>query len=463
MSEPVKIASLELENVKRVRAVALQPAKDGLTVIGGGNAQGKTSVIDAIAWALGGNRRKPKRAAREGSATPPHLRVELSNGILVERKGEAGALRVTDPRGKRSGQALLDSFVGALALDLPKFMEMSDREKADQLMSLVGVGDELRKIDKEAKYLYNERTAVGRSERAARQSAEEMPLYADVPDEPVSASQLIREQQEILARNGENERKRSRVAEIGRDLDAAREVQSAIEEKIRIAELELAKAKQRVLDLSEDWMAANKTAQELRDESTAEVEAKLAEIDDLNEKVRANQRRADTEAAADAFKDERLRLTEKIERLRAQRTALLAGVDMPLEGLTVDEQGALVYRGSTWDDMSAAEQLRVATAVVRALKPECGFVLVDKLEQFDAGQLAAFGEWAEAEGLQIIGTRVASDDTCTVIIEDGKIAGNGLGAASKNAPSWADAGAAAPAEKRPASSHPSPVLIPGTF
>ena len=73
--------------------------------------------------------------------------------------------------------------------------------------------------------------------------------------------------------------------------------------------------------------------------------------------------------------------------------------------------------------MSGAEQLRVATAIVRATKPECGFVLVDKLEQFDTQQLAEFAAWCESEGLQVIGTRVATDDSCTVIIEDGSIVG----------------------------------------
>lgn len=49
----VKINSLEFENVKKIKAVQLEPAKNGLTVIGGKNRQGKTSVLDAIAWALG--------------------------------------------------------------------------------------------------------------------------------------------------------------------------------------------------------------------------------------------------------------------------------------------------------------------------------------------------------------------------------------------------------------------------
>ena len=43
----VKIAALEAENVKRIKAVALTPSPTGLTIVGGNNNQGKTSVLDA--------------------------------------------------------------------------------------------------------------------------------------------------------------------------------------------------------------------------------------------------------------------------------------------------------------------------------------------------------------------------------------------------------------------------------
>ncbi len=106
--EPVKINSLEFENVKRIRAVQIQPTKDGLTVIGGRNGQGKTSVLDAIAWALGGKKFQPDNPNRDGGATPAKLHVELSNGIVVERRGKNGTLYVTDATGMRGTQKLLD-------------------------------------------------------------------------------------------------------------------------------------------------------------------------------------------------------------------------------------------------------------------------------------------------------------------------------------------------------------------
>ena len=102
----ITIHSLDIENVKRVKAVSLTPSPAGLTVIGGKNGAGKTTVLDAIVWALGGEKYRPSEAQRDGSMTPPHIRITLSNGLVVERKGKNSALTVTDPSGKKAGQQL---------------------------------------------------------------------------------------------------------------------------------------------------------------------------------------------------------------------------------------------------------------------------------------------------------------------------------------------------------------------
>ena len=79
----------------------------------------------------------------------------------------------------------------------------------------------------------------------------------------------------------------------------------------------------------------------------------------------------------------------------------------------------MIYNGQKWDNMSGSDQLKVSTAIVRKLKPECGFVLLDKLEQMDMATLQEFGAWLEQEGLQAIATRVSVGDECEIIIEDG--------------------------------------------
>ena len=111
-------------------------------------------------------------------------------------------------------------------------------------------------------------------------------------------------------------------------------------------------------------------------------------------------------------------LNLQVEDIRAKKKKLLDGTDLPLPDLSI-ENGALTYKGHIWKDMSASEQLRVATAIIRKLKPECGFILMDKLEQFDIDSLNEFGSWLEEQGLQVIATRVSTGDECQIIIEDG--------------------------------------------
>ena len=198
----VKIASVEAENVKRVKAVYLEPKADGLTVIGGRNGQGKTSVLDAIAWALGGDKMRPSNAKREDAAGDPQLRVVLDNGIVVERRGKNSSLKVIDPSGNKGGQQLLNSFTEQLALNLPRFMQATDKEKAETLLSIMGVGEELAALDAQKQAAYNQRLAVGQMERQKRGAANDMRHWPDAPAQEVSASELIAEQSAILARHG---------------------------------------------------------------------------------------------------------------------------------------------------------------------------------------------------------------------------------------------------------------------
>lgn len=163
MADSIKINKLEIENVKRIKAVKIEPTKNGLTIVGGNNNQGKTSVLDSIAWALGGDRYKPSNASRDGSTIPPNLHIVMSNGLVVERKGKNSSLKVTDPNGNKGGQQLLNDFVEQLALDLPKFMEFSGKEKAQTLLKIIGVGDQLTALEQQEKELYNERLYAGRT------------------------------------------------------------------------------------------------------------------------------------------------------------------------------------------------------------------------------------------------------------------------------------------------------------
>lgn len=407
----IKINTLQVENVKRVKAVALEPSANGLTVIGGKNGQGKTSVLDAIAWALGGDRYRPSNPEREGSTLPPHIKLTLSNGLTVERSGKNSALKVVDTTGKRSGQQLLNEFVEQLAIDLPRFLQASNREKADTLLQVIGVGDRIHELEAKERDVYNRRRMIGQDADRKRKYADELPFYPAAPKELVSALDLIRQQQDILARNGENQRKRMRANQIEHEYGKAAA-------HVSLLKSQLAAAQKQLTQLEADLEIAQKDALDLQDESTEEVERSLQEIEQINIQVRANCDREKAEQDAAYYAQQYQELTAELEDIRHDKYALLNSAELPLPGLSV-EDSELTYNGKKWDCMSGADQLIAATAVVRAVNPKCGFVLLDKLEQLDADTLLNFGSWLEEQGLQAIATRVSTGPECSIIIEDG--------------------------------------------
>jgi len=415
----MKINKLEIENVKRVKAVKIEPSANGLTVIGGRNGQGKTSVLDALAWALGGERYRPSNPQNDSSVIPPSIRVILNNGLVVERKGKNSDLKVIDPTGVKSGQQLLNGFVEELAIDLPRFLHSTDKEKADTLLRIIGVGDQLAVLDREETEIYNNRRAIGQIADQKEKFAKEQTYYPDAPKEPVSASDLINQQQDILAQNGENQRKRQNLAYIEGESTKLQQQLRELQDKIA----------RNAVDLE----TARKSALDLVDESTEALETSIRDIEEINRKVRTNLDKEKAEEDARHYTEQYETLTADLNAVRQKKTDLLQSANLPLPGLTVDE-GVLKYNGFPWDNMSGSDRLKVATAIVRKLNPQCGFVLLDQLEQMDIQTLQEFGGWLEQEGLQAIATRVSTGGECSIIIEDGYVVGDEVTEADNTAP-----------------------------
>jgi DNA repair exonuclease SbcCD ATPase subunit len=411
MTTPVKINTIRIENTKRVKAVQMDCTGSALTLVGGKNGEGKTSVLDAIVWALGGDRYRPTGAKRDESLVPPEIELTLSNGIHVERRGKNSALKVTDTNGMKAGQKLLDEFIHTFALDLPRFLYQNTKDKAQTLLNVIGIGDQLATIERNEKKLYDERHGVGVIADQKEKFSREMPTHADVPEQPVSAVDLINEQQEILARNGENRRKRDAVGQY-------EWAQKQAADKVESLKRQLADAHTALQKADEDLATARTSAKDLHDACVDEIKDRIEQIETTNAKVRANLDKAKAIEDAERHRQQYDELTEQLDKVRQDKLDLLKGADLPLDGLSIDDS-ELTYNNQKWDCMSGSEQLKVATAIVRKLNPDCGFVILDKLEQMDLDTLKEFGEWLGSEGLQAIATRVSTGGECSIIIEDG--------------------------------------------
>ncbi len=411
MQYDVKIVSLELENVKRVRAVALSPSPEGLTVIGGRNAQGKTSVLDGIAYALGGEKFAPSRLQYANGLAPARIEVKLSNGLVVRREGKSASLKVSDPSGKRAGQKLLNEFITEFALNLPKFMLAGSKDKAKTLLHVLGIEDQLDKLDREEQHWYDERTLASCEADRKQKYADELTEYPDAPAEPLSGADVTDKMTTALARNAAKAAARAKREKLETG-------KATLTDKIADLKKQLQDAEARLSDVVAELQAGGGIEP---DEDVTAIQAEIERMDATNAQVRTNLEKSKAIDEAQARKAEVDAMTAKVEDVRCRRMALLKSCAMPLDGLSVS-QGELVYNGQQWDCMSTMEQCRVAVAICKAVSPGCGFVLLDHLEAFDPEQIKEFDGWLTQQGLQAIATRVATDDTCDIIIEDGMVA-----------------------------------------
>lgn len=406
--EPVKILCFSAENFKAVKTFYCEPKPEGLTIIGGDNCAGKTTCLDILSFALGGAKYRPSNPKREGAVGDTTLHVELSNGLTVERKGKNLSLTVTDREGARHGQELLDAFISNIAIDLPKFYNASSKDKAHMILDTLGIEEKLAELAKREKEKYDTRTMVGREADRKQKAAEDMPWHEDVPEEKVSVKELIAQQQEVLARNGIR-------AEHKRNLESYKSKVADIDSRVKA----LLDEKAELLDKIND--VQNAVQKDGEDESTAELEGRIANFEAINSKIAENAERTRRMEEADALNDQKDALTKEIEEIREERLSLLKNADFPLEGLTVNDDCELTYNGAAWDCMSGAQQLIVSCAIASRINPNCRFVRMDKLEQLDLKTLAEFDKWLRTQDLQCIATRVSTGSECTLVVENGEV------------------------------------------
>ena len=445
----VKITTLELYDFKKVRAFQCEPAAVGLTVIGGKSRAGKTSIPDGVAWCLGGDRHKPEKPQRDGATKHPELTVTLDNGMIVTRKGKNGTLTVTDPDKNKHNQTRLNEFVSQWALDAPKFLRLSGKEKAEALLQIIGVGDELKTLDKRHDELYAEREAHGRVTTQKEKYAAELAFYKDAPKEETSAVALIEEIRKVDAANAKNVEQRRALESLDRCLGDDKDIIADMTERLGEDRLEQARHiaslekqlsesratlvtitdehKQKVADktnamlsLKSEYDSNVAVVAKLHDQPTDALQEQLTKCEETNALVRANATKKSATVAAAGLRTEYVALTDRIENTRASRIALLDNADLPLPGLGI-AAGELTYEDQPWGNLATSDQIKVAAAIAAKENPDCGFLLVDGTETMDRETFDDFGAWAETMDLQIICTRVSVGDECTIIVDDGMV------------------------------------------
>lgn len=429
-----RIVSLQAENVKRLHAVNITP-NGNLVIIGGKNAQGKSSVLDAIAMALGGADEVPSMPVRRGEGKAS---IVLDLGDIVVRRtftaregGDTASALVVENKDKMRAsapQAILDKLTGKVTFDPLAFISMDAAKQAATLKRLVGL--DLSQLDSQRKKLYDERTLVNRDHEREAARFGLMPVHKDAPTEEQSVEAIVAERDRATAHNAKRSELEMKLREDSGLLSnaiflrdsCASDIQSA-EKRLASLRASLAGQEERVATLTKAEAVSRAAVEQFAPVDVGPINIRLSDVTMVNHKVRANKTRADAERTVQSVKAKSEALTSQIAEIDRQKDEALAALKFPVAGLSFDREGGVIFNGVPFDQASAAERMRASVAIAAAMNPKLRVMLVRDASLLDEDGLAQLAKLAEEFDLQVWAERVGQGAECSVIIEDGNVKG----------------------------------------
>lgn len=400
--ETMHIERVEVTNFKRIKSVDISTADEAIVTIGGKNAQGKSSLLDAVWNTLGRKQTAVTMPIRDGeskAASTITLSGPDGTGLVATRtwKGERSTLTLRVKGSKANldkPQEILDGIIGDFAFDPMAFATMPEKKRRDVLVDIVGV--DVSEIDKNIAKAREERLLVGRDKKRVEGAlAEAEPPAVDLPEEFVSVQDLVHEQAQRSTLTAKKDALRS-------------EWQSV--------KAEIAKLEKRLTTIAQEGAVLESEIKDLRE--LGDINRDLANAESTNQAIHAaaEYRRIKAEFEEhDATYDS---WTSVIEQLEADKAAKLAEITLPIDGLTFDDD-SVYFNGVPFSQASAAERIRISVAIAVAMNPTLRVVCVKDATLMDEDQLALLKQIAAEHDVQLFLEMVGESGDYTVVLEDG--------------------------------------------
>lgn len=425
----MKIVKLQAENVKRLVAVEITPTGN-LVQITGKNGAGKTSVLDAIWWALAGKGNIQAAPIRKGQ-NKARIRLDLGEIIVTrtfaaKEEGEpTTTIAVENADGARfpSPQAMLDSLLGQLSFDPLAFARMKPREQFDALRRFVPEVD-FEAIENAQRGDYQRRQEINRDEKQARAAAQIIVVPPETPDAPVDVSALAAELEEVGKFNAELETRKARRQRAQEELAAKRAVVRQMQGE---ADALRARADEIIAKAGNINDEADELEQKLGDaeplpapKDTVVLRGRIDGAQALNRQVTEKQRRKQLFEQADNLKAQADEISARMAAREADKEAKIAAAQIPVPGLTFGD-GIVLLDGQPFEQGSDAQQLRASVAIAMASNPKLRVVRIRDGSLLDAEGLELIAKAAEANDMQVWIERVDDSGKIGFYIEDGTL------------------------------------------
>lgn len=416
----MKIISLEAKNVLKLKTVSITP--DGSAVIiGGKNAQGKSSVLNCIMAAIGGKKYVAEKAVREGEKKG-FIQVDL--GLYKVRRtfveGGGGSVIVETAEGARfsSPQSILDGLLSAISFDPLMFAKMDTKGQLEILKTVSGI--DTTELDREYAEVFDERADSNRDIKRFEGQLEGKVRHEDAPAEIVSVSAISEEHRKALETNLDNKSKRDLLDTRKTEKTDLEEEAVEFEKEMKELQAKIDLNKKSIIDVGKSISKGEKIVNKLTDIDTNEITERLNGVEEVNQKVRDNESITATEKELQSAKDSSAEKSKRLLGIKEEKVKLVAESDLPISDLLFDEDG-ITFQDIPFEQASEAEKLRVSVSLGLAMNPKLKVMLIRDGSLLDEDNLAVIAKMAEDADGQVWIERVGTGDEMTVIMEDGEI------------------------------------------
>ena len=411
-----KIKTLDITNVGPIKTARITNLNNKtLVVVGGQNASGKSTVLNAISMALCGAKHDIDVPIHEGEA---EARIVLETeqftvSVVYTKKGRA--LQIKERPGfvkpKGGDQSFLNNLLGA-PVDPLEFTRLKPDEQVKVIAELAGI--DVDAVQEKIKDLETERRIIGREVTSKEGALQQFDIDMgddEIPSKLIDTAELTQKLREANQHNRQAD-------ELKYQLERLNTQTESLTNRAKQLQDEYKQVRASLEECNKTGEALNAQISAFKFIETESIEHQINNATAINKRIEQSAERERMGAEAKQLKDQYDNFTLEINKLKASLTEIDPNA-VKVPGLQIGD-GCILLNGLPFTSASSAEQIKTSLAIAASKIGDCRVLTIKDGSLLDDNSFEYVRQFAEENDLLVLVEVVGNGDRADYIIREGK-------------------------------------------